>query len=110
MVVTLVGDEVGVGIFHFHAPHMDDAMHNIFHDGPHPELLHEEQIVALQVFYQEMVEVDGEVGGDIEPSDLHVGSGDGGYVTSCNSDSKLLDDGILNAHKDTHDERKYHHK
>ena len=45
----------------------------------------------------------------LEPSDPDVGTGLLGKVSTGNSDGEFLDDGILDGHKNAHDDRKEHH-
>ena len=53
--------------------------------------------------------MDGEIWGDVQPSNLDIGASFMRNVTSCDSDGKLLNDRVLDGHKDAHDERDDHH-
>ncbi len=84
-------------------------MYDIFHDGAYLQFFHSQQIVAFQVFDRKMINVDGEIGGDVQPSDANVGTGFLRNVSPSDSDGKLLNDRVLDGHKDAHDERNEHH-
>ena len=50
MLVALVGNQIGFGIFQFYTAQMDVAMDDLFHQRTHLEFSNMQQIIVIQVF------------------------------------------------------------
>ena len=110
LVFPFIFNQVGYNIAHFQVIYMDFTLQQVTDVNFRPQFPYLRQIVLFQVFDDDIIDKDTQIGRDRQATHLDVGTSFFRKVTACKTHRKLLNDRVLHGNEKARDDGKHHHK